>query len=245
MWTRFSKPSAELFQSSDSEDPDSLAVGPNELRAVEGGLAVFVGGQRVAHYTQGSLTVDGHVRGDSQGTFTLSHHVMSEANHVWEELYGRALAWTGEPLTFSHATGLRNTSFLGRGAAEALVGVDLAGPGAHVAGILGKVHTPSGGEVVIEDGAISHVRKYQDSAALLDVHSGGDTMAWVHVPAAWSEFTLSDSVLSGIYDYSIGGVFQKKVTLHSFNGNWFVNDLQPDILSRLAVLEGVLSTLTG
>lgn len=69
-------------------------------------------------------------------------------------------------------------------------------------------------------------------------------MAWVHVPTTWSEFVLSDDVVSGIYDYSVSGVFQKKVTLHSINGSWFVNDLQPDILSRLASLEGILQTLT-
>jgi hypothetical protein len=244
MRTWFTQPSAELF-SSDSEDVDSVAVGEHELRAVAGGLAVYVSGEKIAQYAPGSLTVEGHVRGDAQGSFTLSHHAMSEAGHAWGELDGRALAWTGAPLTFSHTTGLRNTSFKGRGAGEALVGVDLASPGQHVAGILGKVHAPVNGEVEIQDGAVTHVSKYTDSAALLDVHAGGDSMAWVHVPTSWSEYTLSDHVVSGIYDYSIGGVYQKKVTLHSFNGSWFVNDLQPDILSRLALLEGVLGTLTG
>lgn len=65
---------------------------------------------------------------------------MSEADLPWSELDGRALAWTGEPLTFSHTTGVRNTSFKGRNAGQALVGVDLATRGQHVAGILGKVH---------------------------------------------------------------------------------------------------------
>jgi hypothetical protein len=125
-----------------------------------------------------------------------------------------------------------------------LVGVDLANAGDHVAGILGNVHTPVDGKIEIKDGAVTHVSKYTDSAALLDVHSGGGTMAWVHVPVTWGEFTLSDTTVSGIYDYSVSGIFQKKVTMHSFNGSWFVNDLQPDILSRLSELEGILSTLT-
>ena len=54
------------------------------------------------------------------------------------------------------------------------------------------------------DGAITHVSKYSDSTTLLDVHAGGDTFAWVHVSSVWSDFRLSDQVVTGVYDFYRG-----------------------------------------
>ena len=135
------------------------------------------------------------------------------------------MKWTGEALSFSHITGERVTSFQGRESSDALVGVDVAEPGSHVAGILGKVHAPVQGEIEIQDGCVTHVSKYNDTASLLDIHAGGDTFAWVHVPKVWSDFKLSDEIVTGVYDYYRGGVHEKRVTLHAASGSFFFNDV--------------------
>ena len=114
--------------------------------------------------------------------------------------------WTGQALSFSHVTGDRVNTFQGRASSDALVGVDVAVAGSHVAGVLGGVHTPVVGEIEIQDGCVTHVSKYNDTADLLDIHAGGDTFAWVHVPKVWSDFKLSDEVITGVYNYYRGGV---------------------------------------
>jgi len=127
---------------------------------------------------------------------------------------------------------------------DALVSVDVATPGGHVAGILGGVHAPANGEIEILDGAITHVSKYSDPAALLDVHAGGDTFAWVHISPNWSDFRLSDEVVSGVYDFYRGGIHEKRVTLHAASGSFFFNDVQVSTLDRVLALELVVQSLT-
>ena len=141
-------------------------------------------------------------------------------------------------------TGQRNESFKNRVSSDALVAVDVATPGSHVAGILGNVHVPVNGEISILDGAVTHVSKYTDSASLLDVHAGGDTFAWVHISSAWSDFRLSDEVVTGVYDFYRGGTQEKRVTLHAASGAFFFNDVQQSVLDRVTLLEGIVQALT-
>ena len=81
---------------------------------------------------------------------------------------------------------------------------------------------------------------------MLDVHAGGDTYAWVHVPgpSSWSDFRLSDEVVSGIYDFYKGGALEKRVTLHAASGAFFWNDVQVSTLDRVAALEQIIRELT-
>lgn len=218
MRVRFSQPTTEVF------DPEKEII-----QKTEEGVEILVNGEAAALVTPTGLVIEGNIEADTKHggkiSFTLSHHAMTEVARDWALFEGRAICWTGLALSFSHLTGQRNESFKNRVSSDALVSVDVATPGSHVAGILGNVHDPVDGEIQIIDGAVTHVSKYTDSATLLDVHAGGDTFAWVHVSGSWSDFRMSDEVVSGIYDYFIGGAHEKRVTLHAASGAFFFNDV--------------------
>lgn len=239
MRVSFSQPSTDYYRPEQVRDV---------IRTHSGGVGIFIGGELAALHTPTSLIVEGNLRADTKHggkiSFTLSHHAMSEAVRDWSAFEGRAMEWTGEALSFSHITGSRVSTFIGRDSSDALVGVDVATPGGHVAGVLGGVHTPVDGEIEITDGALTHVSKYTDSAAVLDVHAGGDTFAWVHVSPSWSDFRLSDEVVSGVYDFYRGGSQEKRVTLHAASGSFFWNDVQQSLLDRVTALEDVIRALT-
>ncbi len=199
--------------------------------------------------TSSGLVVEGNVRADTKHggkiSFTLSHHAMSEVARDWALFEGRAICWSGLALSFSHLTGLRNESFKNRVSSDALVSVDVAIPGSHVAGILGQVHEPVDGEISIVDGAITHVSQYTDPASLLDIHAGGDSFAWVHISGNWSDFRLSDEVVTGVYDFYRNATLEKRVTLHATSGTFFFNDVQQSLVDRVLELEGIVQALTG
>ena len=118
----------------------------------DGGIGVFVQNELAAVFKDG-LVLEGQLKADTKHggkiSFTLSHHAMTESARDWSAFEGRAVSWMGTPLSFSHVTGERHTTFIGRNSSDALVGVDVSTPGTHVAGIVGGVHVPQNGEIEI------------------------------------------------------------------------------------------------
>ena len=144
MRVTFSHPTTDVF------DLDNVR---DTIRKYDGGVGIFVNKSLVAHHHGTGLTIEGNLRADTKHggkiSFTLSHHAMSEVQRDWSAFEGRAICWTGLALSFSHLTGQRNESFKNRVSSDALVAVDVATPGSHVAGILGNVHVPVDGEIEI------------------------------------------------------------------------------------------------
>ena len=144
MRVTFSHPTTDVYS------PDNVR---DIIRKDGDGVSILVNKVLAAHHNSSGLTIEGSVRADTKHggkiSFTLSHHAMSETARDWAAFEGRAMCWTGSPLSFSHLTGLRNTSFKNRDSSDALVAVDVATPGSHVAGILGNVHVPVNGEIEI------------------------------------------------------------------------------------------------
>ena len=118
--------------------------------------------------------------------------------------------WTGEALSFSHVTGDRVSTFQGRASSDALVGVDVAVAGSHVAGVLGGVHTPVVGEIEIQDGCVTHVSKYNDTADLLLIFTREETRSHGYTCPRSGPISNSQMRLSLVFTITIEVVSRKK-----------------------------------